>query len=279
MNIMAIRQINVACGRYPPDPSAEFNIFKSLAEQIPIVREEVLELRAAIRAQSVYDAIDAAADVLFTAFGGVFIYDEADFSRYVAKADAVAAKKLYSSLEADWKLYPPTVEDWFILDHSLWLLSEQQERQGASALHYSQHPPLGDEIDDANDLKREALGVFGDLINSAVTVATWLKQDWRQNLQTVIDSNLSKFDRTKEDAEATALKYRLMGVPTVTEEVYIRSLGLDPVYMTKVSHTVMVGDKKYIGNKWLKSHRWREPVFTHRDVFIPKIDLVAVPRQ
>lgn len=77
----------------------------------------------------------------------------------------------------------------------------------------------------------------------------------------VVRSNLSKFDPSKEDAILTKNKYLAIGVETFTKT---RTLEDGEICVVTFSAVDQVGTdgKKYPKNKWLKSHRFQEPVYT-----------------
>lgn len=79
----------------------------------------------------------------------------------------------------------------------------------------------------------------------------------------VVRSNMTKFDTTLEDAEATRDKYAAIGIVTVTVpgEYFIEDKPYS-VFICKSAHDQTGTDgKDYPGGKWLKSIRFREPEY------------------
>lgn len=78
----------------------------------------------------------------------------------------------------------------------------------------------------------------------------------------VVRSNLSKFDKTLEDAEITAEKYRKIGVETYYLPYSSKHDENLVFYVTRCAETVKGTDgKEYPKHKWLKSYRFQEPVY------------------
>ncbi len=93
-----------------------------------------------------------------------------------------------------------------------------------------------------------------------------------QDMTVVCDSNMEKFDLSEADALLTRDKYAKLGIETY----YIVSNILDEetgrskkLYVTRSSsdQTDAKG-KDYPADKWLKSYKWKEPVFTPLDLIV-----------
>ena len=89
------------------------------------------------------------------------------------------------------------------------------------------------------------------------------------DLQAVIRSNLSKFDRTHLDAILTAEKYDALGLKTRCEvrtvPAELREQLGESVYVTYVDGNQLFNDKSVPDGKWMKSHKFQEPVFDHNE--------------
>lgn len=85
-------------------------------------------------------------------------------------------------------------------------------------------------------------------------------EDYRE----VVSSNMTKFDHTLDDAQATREKYKELGVEVVTIPVqYTRPDDVEvTLYVTKSAFDQVGNDgKDYPANKWLKSIHFREPQY------------------
>ena len=78
----------------------------------------------------------------------------------------------------------------------------------------------------------------------------------------VVRSNLSKFDQTIDDARLTSEKYKAIGVETYQLKVTSEGDASIIYYVTRSAADQEGTDgKKYPKDKWLKSHRFQEPVY------------------
>lgn len=85
-----------------------------------------------------------------------------------------------------------------------------------------------------------------------------------EDFREVVRSNMSKFDHTLDDAQATREKYKELGVEVVTIPVqHTRPDGVEvTLYVTKSAFNQVGKDgKDYPANKWLKSIHFREPQY------------------
>lgn len=81
-----------------------------------------------------------------------------------------------------------------------------------------------------------------------------------QDLQAVVDSNFTKFDKTEDDAWQTKAKYSQLGVDT---EYHQASYEGTKLYVTKVATAGKGSDgKNYPAGKWVKSVNFKEPVYS-----------------
>lgn len=84
------------------------------------------------------------------------------------------------------------------------------------------------------------------------------------DLQAVIESNLTKFDESTEECQLTTAKYAKIGI-----EIHFRvsdhpSKPGEKIYVALCTHDQTASDADntfYPGGKWLKSYKFREPVF------------------
>ncbi len=98
------------------------------------------------------------------------------------------------------------------------------------------------------------------MADRAIVIGTSFGYPVRQDLQTVIDSNMSKFDRTEGDAIATVQKYAKLGVKTKYHKVDTES-GPYFVCLVKEYNPRAEDGKEYPEGKWVKSCNFREPAY------------------
>jgi len=106
--------------------------------------------------------------------------------------------------------------------------------------------------DGVSDIEFTSLGLFA--------LSPFL---YGQDMQTVCTSNMQKFDVTEADALATRAKYAAIGIRTYYDVVpHSSNNGEILYYVTKSAcdQTDHSG-KFYPEDKWLKSHKWSEPLF------------------
>lgn len=136
--------------------------------------------------------------------------------------------------------------------------------QGWEAIHHqlkicaSEFAELTDAIE-AHDVNELRDGI-ADVLFTIFGLAHRAGLDAERDLDVVILSNLSKFDRTETDALLTKAKYDALGVPT---DVRTHDANGTIYYITVVDADCVGTDgKTYPKGKYLKSHLWLEPWFT-----------------
>lgn len=81
-----------------------------------------------------------------------------------------------------------------------------------------------------------------------------------EDLDAVIESNMSKFDTLEGDADATVAKYAKLGV--AVQAVLTRTTAGDAYFVCRViSDSVGTDGKTYPTGKWVKSVNFKEPVY------------------
>lgn len=142
--------------------------------------------------------------------------------------------------------------DWSVADFQLKLIKDEFNE-------------LCDGVE-SRDINEVRDGI-ADVLVTVYGLAHRLGIDADEDMEEVCESNMSKFDKTMDDAIVTQNKYRQIGVETtihVVQGTVFNGFDFDsvPLYVIKSSFNQTGKDgKNYPANKILKSHKFKEPQF------------------
>lgn len=193
-----------------------------------IILPEVRELIAGITTQDEHETRDGIGDVLFTAAG------------------------LYARCGMAWpSQFTPHLQDFSaftVRRNVLDMLS------GCEAICFDT------ELLGYEQAARTIPAALNFIVKDALVLGQMYGYPVLDDLQAVIDSNFSKFDKTEDDALMTRAKYAQLGVQTAYHPATYEGTKL---YVTKVTADEIGRDgKEYPAGKWVKSVNFREPQFS-----------------
>ncbi len=196
---------------------------ETLRHQLRIIHSEADELAAGIKDNDRHEIRDGIADVMFT-LAGLYGRMGLDIPQHLIPRD---------------DLNEPHIDE---------------VRAAVSALHTLSHLQF--------DTVYAALNHVADYAVFRVwQLGESLNVDILGDFKAVILSNRTKFDRNREDAEKTRLKYAAIGVDTYYKECGMEG-DLIPYYITFSSRDQTGDDgRSYPANKWLKSINFQDTNF------------------
>lgn len=133
-------------------------------------------------------------------------------------------------------------------------------KQAASQLLDSEDPDHPGVIQpgDIRQLNRFAETKLASAMVELFAMVEFMGLDVHQNQQAVIDSNMSKFDTTLEDAQKSMQKYIDKGIEVeIVESVYAETT----YFIIKSTKDQIVDFKDYPKGKYLKADKFFEPVY------------------
>lgn len=233
-------QINIIAGNGVTPNDKEL-----LLKQVGLIQDEIEEGEGNLsQIQADPDALrDDVMDVLFTAYG---LGHRMGLSYRMMTLGAHSSPGVTTNLEAAMRLASQIDHsDVFFVARSF--LANIKANLEQIALYIETDPDYAKVLVSPMVLMTFALGIC-------------LGYPVEQDYQAVVDSNMTKFDTTVEDAELTREKYLALGVETHVLEHEVDGVTL---YVTKVTETVTGTDGKlYPEGKWLKSINWEDAKYT-----------------
>lgn len=107
-----------------------------------------------------------------------------------------------------------------------------------------------------NDAKQLLQTLLNRVYANIAVLATYYAVPVAEDQIAIYESNLSKFDTTMAEAEASAQRYTDLGIEVVIVPTHYQ--GVD-YFIVKSAHDQTVDGKKYAGGKFLKANKFFEP--------------------